>query len=85
MEHLIFYIKHNWLLICLFLPGQILAVEAIIRQSAVDKGYPNVVSLCDRIANFVGFIADIIQKLIKSNTIQTTSTKEVEKKTGDKK
>jgi hypothetical protein len=46
------------------LPGNILAIEAIVRQSAVDHGYPYIVSWCDRISKFVSFIGQIIAGLI---------------------
>ena len=60
------WIKHHWLQLVL-LPGNILAVEAIVRQSAVNKGYTGIVSLCDHIARFVGFVGDIITGLINRN------------------
>ena len=73
MEHhtILGWIRHNSLFL-IMLPANILAVEAIIRQAAVDKGYPKVVSLCDRIAQFIGFIQDVIAGLIKKN--QTPKT-----------
>lgn len=66
MEHIIHWI-HKHMLGILLLPGNILAIEAIVRQSAVDKGYSKVVSLCDRIARFMGFLQDILAGLIKRN------------------
>lgn len=57
------FLKHHyWELI--MLPGNILAVEAIVRQAAVNKGYKGIVSWCDHVANVVDFIGQIITGLI---------------------
>lgn len=58
------FIHHHWLDIML-LPANILAIEAIVREAAVKRGYKNTVTWCDQIANAVGFIQDVLVGIIQ--------------------
>lgn len=53
-----------WLLVIL---SGFLNFEAIVRQVAVNRGYKNVVSLCDRIAGIIVFIMDVAESVAKKN------------------
>lgn len=49
---------HVWTILSLI--GDILLVEKVIKDAAAKRGYKEIVSVCDMIANVLNFILDII-------------------------
>ena len=45
----------------------LLNFEAVVRQVAVNRGYKNVVSFCDRIASIITFILEVGEGITKKN------------------
>ena len=64
MNEIINFWNKHWLVI-IMVPGNALAIEAIIREAAVEHGYTKIVSVCDHLANVLGFVIDIISGLLK--------------------
>jgi len=74
MQTYILWIQHHWLFLSM-LPAQALTVETIIKSAAEAHGYKHTANICDKIGNFLSFIADIIGGiLVKKQPIVTIVT-----------
>lgn len=65
MEQTISWISHNWFNLLQWI-GDVIAVDAVIKQAAQKYGYTKLASLCDLIANDLNFVLDIITGIIQS-------------------
>ncbi len=70
------YLKAHWFDL-LLLPGNIMAVDAIVKEAAEKRGYKKLASLCDVIGNFLSFIVDIITGLLSRKQNNQTQPPEV--------
>jgi hypothetical protein len=56
------------------LPGNLLMLDSLIRSAAEAHGYKKTASICDKIANFLSFITDVIGGMLIKK--QQTTTKQ---------
>lgn len=71
MTYVITWCKQHWLYLALF-PGNLLMIETVVKSSAEAHGYKKTANTCDKIGNFLSFIADIVSGLLAKK--QTTIT-----------
>lgn len=59
IHDVIIWLSNNWLNLIQWI-GDIIAIDAVIKQVALKYGFNKLVSICDLIANDLGFILDVL-------------------------
>lgn len=58
-----FWVAHHvWRVLAIL--GDIALADAVIKQVAIKRGYKKLASLCDIIANAIGFVLDVASGVI---------------------